>query len=84
MSLDLANQAISLTKHDIDAVFCASDDLALGAVQAVNAAAANPMNGDSNALKAIQDGIMYGTSFQDYYTELSGYLLLNHIQTENV
>ena len=91
-SLDIANQAMRdlLTKHsDIDAVFCASDDLALGAVQAVNSAGRADeikvwgAGGFPNALKAIQDGIMYGTSFQDYYTELSAatYLLLNHIQT---
>ncbi|NLO98508.1 MAG: sugar ABC transporter substrate-binding protein [Peptococcaceae bacterium] len=85
-SVDIANQVMRdlITKHgdNIDAVFAASDDLALGAVQAIQAAGKTGKikvwgaGGFPNALKAIKDGSMYGTSFMDYYQELSTAILM--------
>ncbi len=68
-----------LTKYpDIQCVYCASDDIAIGAVQAIEAA--NRQNdgilvwggtGYPSALEAIKDNRMYGTSWCDTYSEMS-------------
>jgi ABC-type sugar transport system substrate-binding protein len=78
-SMDNANQVMRdlLTKHGdkIDAVFAASDDLALGAVQAIQGAGKTGKilvwgcQGFPNAIQAIKDGTMYGTSRMDDYTQ---------------
>jgi ABC-type sugar transport system substrate-binding protein len=85
-SVDIANQTMRdlITKHgdNIHAVFGASDDLALGAVQAITAAGKTGKilvwgaGGFPNAFKAIKEGTMYGTSFQDYYQELSAAMVM--------
>ncbi|NLM21270.1 MAG: sugar ABC transporter substrate-binding protein [Peptococcaceae bacterium] len=92
-SLDNAHQVMRdlITKHGdaIDAVFAASDDLALGAVQAITGAGKTGeilvwgCQGFPNALQAIKDGTMYGTSRMDDFVQCHSAMLvlLNHIQT---
>ena len=68
-----------LTKHsDIAAVYCASDDIALGAIQAIEAAGRDSDgilvwggSGYPSAFQAISDGRMFGTSWCDTYSEMS-------------
>ncbi len=79
-SIDNAVTTMSdlLTKHsDIQVVYCASDDIALGACQAIEAA--NRQNdgilvwggtGYPSAFEAIKEGRMYGTSWCDTYSEM--------------
>ena len=62
---------------DIQAVYCASDDMALGVVQAIKNAGREGDgiyiwggNGTPNGLQAILDGDMYGTSFCNQYAEM--------------
>lgn len=84
-SIDNAMTTMSdlLTKHsDIDAIYCASDDIALGACQAIDTA---NRSGDGilvwggtgypSAFEAIKDGRMYGTSWCDSYSEMSTAIL---------
>ncbi len=67
-----------LTKYqDIQCVYCASDDIAIGAVQAIEAANRQDEGilvwggtGYPSAFQAIRDGRMYGTSWCDSYSEM--------------
>lgn len=67
-----------LTKYDdIDAIYAASDDMALGAVQAVKNAGREGDgiliwggNGTPNGLEAVKNGEMFGTSFCNQYNEM--------------
>ena len=67
-----------LTKHaDITCVYCASDDIALGAAQAIESAGRDGDgiliwggSGYQTAFEAILDGSMYGTSWCDSYSEM--------------
>jgi ABC-type sugar transport system substrate-binding protein len=64
-----------LTKHDdIDAVYCAGDDAAAGAIQAIEAAGRSGDGilvwgscGYPSALEAIESGKLYGTCWEDVY-----------------
>ena len=64
-----------LTKYDnITAVYGATDDIAMGAVQAIQAAGRDGIlvwgqTGFYNAFLAIEDGSMYGTSWCDVYAQ---------------
>ncbi len=83
-SLEIANTTMRdlLTKYDdIDAVYCATDDLAIGAVQAIEAAGRQGIlvwgnTGYYNAFQAIKDGTMYGTSWCDVYSQIQGAVAL--------
>lgn len=79
-STDIANTTMSdlLTKYDknIQAVYGASDDIALGAVQAIEAAGIAPGTikvwggtGYMFAFNGIKDGSWYGTSWCDSYNQ---------------
>jgi ABC-type sugar transport system substrate-binding protein len=67
-----------LTKYDdIDAIYGANDDMALGAVQALKNAGRDGEgiliwggNGTPNGLEAVKNGDMYGTSFCNQYNEM--------------
>ena len=80
-----------LTKYpDIDMVYCASDDIAIGAIQAIEAAG---RQGDDikvwgncafrNALDAITEGRMTGSCYSDVYLQygMAVYFALFFIQT---
>lgn len=79
-SLEVANTTMRdlLTKYDdIDAVYCSTDDIAIGAVQAIEAAGRHGIlvwgnTGYYNAFQAIADGTMYGTSWCDVYAQIQG------------
>jgi ABC-type sugar transport system substrate-binding protein len=68
-----------LTKYDdIDAVYGASDDIAVGAMQAIQAAGRDKDGiiiygnvGMAPALEAIKNGTMYGTNYSDTYAHFS-------------
>lgn len=76
-SMEIANTTMSdlLTKYDdIDVVYGAIDDIAIGASQAVQAAGRDGIyifgnTGYPNGFQAIKDGAMYGTSWCDTYSE---------------
>jgi ABC-type sugar transport system substrate-binding protein len=78
-----------LTKYDqIDGVYCASDDIARGAIQAIDAAGRTGVKvygsmGYPDTLQSIKDGTMFGTYFSDGYLEYSTalYLTLHAIET---
>ncbi len=65
-----------LTKYDdIQAVYCASDDIAMGALQAIEAAGRDDEGiiiygnvGYAPVLEAIKDGRIYGTNYSDTYS----------------
>lgn len=83
-SLEIANTTMRdlLTKYDdIDAVYCSTDDIAIGAVQAIEAAGRSGIlvwgnTGYYNAFQAIADGTMYGTSWCDVYSQIQGAVAL--------
>ncbi len=83
-SLEIANTTMRdlLTKYDdIDAVYCSTDDIAIGAVQAIEAAGRQGIKvwgntGYYNAFQAIKDGTMYGTSWCDVYSQIQGAVAL--------
>ncbi len=68
-----------LTKYDdIDAVYGSSDDIAMGAVQAIEAAGRQDEGilvwgniGYPSSLTAIKEGRMFGTTYSNYYVEAS-------------
>jgi ABC-type sugar transport system substrate-binding protein len=71
------NMAALLAQHDkIDAVFCSSDDIAGGAIAAIQAAGRQDeiiVYGSMcypDALVRIRDGNQFGSYFSDSYTEL--------------
>ena len=79
-----------LTKYEqIDCVYCASDDIAKGANQAIDAAGraaeikVYSSMGYPDALQQIKDGTMFGTYFSDSYLEYATalYLTLHAIET---
>lgn len=78
-SQEIANQVMRdlLTKYDdIDVVYAVSDDMAMGALQAIEAAGRDGIlvwgnEGFAANLLAIQNGRQYGTSWSDLYTECS-------------
>ena len=80
-STENANTAMRdmLTKHDkIDAVYGMSDDIAIGAIQAIEAAGRGDegilvygSEGMPNAITAIRDGSMKATAWSDRYSLLS-------------
>ena len=79
-SLEIANTTmrdILTANPEIDAVYGAIDDLAIGAIQAIEAAGRSDdgilvwgSTGYYNAFEAIKDGTMYGTSWCDTYSEI--------------
>jgi ABC-type sugar transport system substrate-binding protein len=91
-STENANTAMRdlLTKYDdIDGVYCASDDIAKGANQAIEAAGRQSeikvysSMGYPDALQQIKDGTMFGTYFSDSYLEYATalYLTLYTVET---
>ena len=80
-----------LTKYsDINMVYCASDDIAMGAVQAIESAGRQNDGilvwgncGYKPALEAIKDGRMAGTCFSDVYVQyaVALYFALSYIAT---
>jgi ABC-type sugar transport system substrate-binding protein len=78
-----------LTKYDqIDGIYCASDDIAKGANQAIDAAGRTGIKvyssmGYPDALQQIKDGAMFGTYFSDNYLEYATalYLTLHAVET---
>lgn len=78
-----------LTKYpDIDMVYCASDDIAMGAVQAIESAGREGILvwgncGYRTGLDAIADGRMTGTCFSDVYVQYATatYMALMYIST---
>ncbi|MBQ8263833.1 MAG: sugar ABC transporter substrate-binding protein [Oscillospiraceae bacterium] len=80
-STENANTAMRdmLTKHDeIDAVYGMSDDIAIGAIQAIEAAGRSDegilvygSEGMPNAITAIREGTMKATAWSDRYSLLS-------------
>ena len=74
---------------EITMVFCANDDIAVGAMNAIDQAGRTGdimvwgMFGYPAGLEGVQSGKMTGTMFSDVYVQLSMmfYLLLNHIMT---
>jgi ribose transport system substrate-binding protein len=90
-SPEIANTVMRdlLTKYDeIDGVYAVSDDIAQGAIQAIEAAGRqNDIKvygsmGYPNALQAIKDGTMYGTYFSDGYLEYAVALYLTILTIE--
>lgn len=76
-----------LTKYpnpgDINIVYAASDDIAIGAIQAIEAAGRQDEGilvfgnmGYPTGLQAVKDGRMYGTGFSDIYLEDTSSLTL--------
>jgi ABC-type sugar transport system substrate-binding protein len=90
-SPEIANTTMRdlLTKYDqIDGVYCVSDDIAQGAIQAIDAAGRTGISvygsmGYPNALQSIKDGTMFGTYFSDGYLEyaVALYMTLHAIET---
>jgi ABC-type sugar transport system substrate-binding protein len=91
-SPEIANTTMRdlLTKYDdIDGVYAVSDDIAHGAIQAIEAAGRQAdikvygSMGYPDALQAIKDGTQFGTYFSDGYLEYSTalYLTLHIIET---
>lgn len=74
---------------EITMVFCANDDIAVGAMNAIDQANREGdillwgMFGYPAGLEGIRDGKMTGTMFSDVYVQLSTmfYMMLNHIMT---
>ncbi|MDR2356145.1 MAG: sugar ABC transporter substrate-binding protein [Clostridiales Family XIII bacterium] len=90
-SPEIANTVMRdlLTKYDdIDGVYAVSDDIAQGAVQAIEAAGRqNEIKvygsmGYPNTLQAIKDGKVYGTYFSDGYLEYATALYLTILMIE--
>jgi ABC-type sugar transport system substrate-binding protein len=90
-SSEIANTTMRdlLTKYDqINGVYAVSDEMAHGAIQAIEAAGRTEIivygsQGYPYALQAIRDGTMYGTFFSDGYLEYATalYLTLHIIET---